>query len=159
MGQVTRTNFGLTKTRVLTNAEIINLPLTGIEIVPAIANSILVPVSVGCFLDWSVDYASIDANASIRIGDVLAFCQLVEDTFTSVSDLLAAGEDAFAIIPPTLNTGGAGGIATGVSLRSQFLVNHPLKIFADNGVTGIFTGGDAATSMTVTIYYNVFPVA
>lgn len=159
MGQITRTNFGLTSTRILDNDEIINLPQTQIQIVPARANAIIWPVLTLCVFDWAVDYGAIDATARLLLGRAgIGNTGGITEQDSDVSGLLAAGHDTFcwfqpACFPVDLSN------SFGYSAAVSDFKGQALSLSIDNGGGAVqLTGGDPANSLTVTVFYVEVPV-
>jgi len=158
MGQITRTNFGLTKTRVLTNAEVIHLPTTAIEVVAAIPGVILVPVLCVAHLVWVADYSNIDANAilSIQVGTTPVIVW-TEAGQAGVNNLLAIGENStsFSELVGAVQVSQSVGLS---GFADADVVGQPLTIGIDNGAGGILHDGDPGNSLSVTVFYNAIPV-
>lgn len=147
----------------LTNAQVLALPTTAIQLVAAPgAGKILVPLLAWFYVNWTADYTNIDASAALGIeygttlASALATFQEATDFGNQVSNLLADGASHAAVMGPgdfASSTGGA------VSGRGQFaddpgVVNAALNVYANNAPSGNFTGGDAANTIQVTVYYN-----
>lgn len=155
MGQITRTKFGLVKRKVLTNAQIKSLQQTPIQIVAAPgAGLMIVPLGAVLVVKLVSDYTNIDATAFLRIstpttgGTILeAFNEAV---LAAVSGILAAGQD---------------NVATNRQFGDNFgydwstFEDQPLAIMMGNGAAGDLHDGDPLNTLTVTVFYNVVPVA
>lgn len=170
MGQITKTNFGIHKRTILTNAEVIALPTTAIQLVAGIAGKILLPVCAWLRLDWTANYTNIDAACILNIGGTWVFLAYLDQSIsndTKVSKLLADGADRSAFLGPLANIkadvagmtvayGQSGGIA------NADVEGQSLDLIINNGGSGNFTGGDVANRLIVDVFYNVIepiPVA
>lgn len=156
MGKITRTNFGLTKTVTLNNAQILTLPTHAVTIVPAITASILVPMMTWMRFVWTANIAGIDPTAFIALGHdaITRWGGSITEDNGDVSNLLASGASANAYFSPPLfpvdvtNT-------FGYSMPDADVRARALTLFASNALD--FTMGDPANTLTVTVFYNVIP--
>jgi len=138
----------------LTNAQIKALPTTGVEILPAQAGKVLVPVFGVLHLHWVADYGNIDAASQIRlyIGGSPSLASLDDSVNGAVTGLLAGGgPDTYGF---NLPFGNASSQVFGWSgAYTSDVVNRPVSISASN--SGNFTGGDPLNTLTVSIAYLV----
>jgi hypothetical protein len=148
MGQVTRTNFGITKVIQFTNAQIKALPGTTPTLVAAITGKVILPHIISYILSpWVADYTNIDVAANVGVN--------INSAYT----------------PPTLT--GAGMFAQGhanilwtnvgrdydyTPVNLATVLSQPLVLVVTNGAAGDFTGGDATTILTIRVFYEVLGV-
>jgi hypothetical protein len=143
----------------LTNAQVLALPTTGVNVVAAPgANKLLFLFGAFMYLKWTADYTNIDANCILALGYGTRASSSGTGLLGSndVSGLLAFGEDGTAFLPglgqvPALKTSvlGYGGLDDPPNL-----VNQPLTLLASNGGEGDFTGGDPANTLQVSVFYS-----
>lgn len=134
----------------LTNAQIKALPTTAVEILAApAAGTTVVAIAARYYFNWTADYTNIDGLASIRIADTsdsqIYFDLLVESALTQVSDLLAQGESTVVSLTPTEVT---------MMLKTE-VDGQGIILRADNNVSGDFTGGNAANTLKLTVFYSL----
>jgi len=140
-------NLGvLSATVTLTDAQIKALPTTPIEIVAAPgANKITLISSIILHLDWTADYTNI---AGINVVGALSgtnngYMGGLLESAGDVSGLLANGQDSFAFLFPVSN-----------SYIDNGLINDAFYLKSLNN-SGNYTGGNAANTLKVTVYYIV----
>ena len=151
----------------LTNAQVLALPTTAVQLVAAPgAGKLLVPIHATLHLTWVADYTNIDAAASVsvrygtRIGLIAAVGSLNEASSavtSGVTGLLAEGNAVSAHLPNLGYKSTVGSNVEGFSGQDDALaVNMALVLAVANGAAGAFTGGDAGNSLKVTLlYYTV----
>lgn len=168
MGQLTRTNFGIIKRTILTNAQIKALPTAPVVLVPAISGKAIFVQSAFLWLDWTADYGAIDAAATMGIyyatllnSPVLTV--LDEAVISSkVSYLLAEGESTTAMMlpDPYINVNGNAQNIQCFALAG-FDVDKVVGTGADvvlktvNGASVPFNGGDALNRLIIDVFYMV----
>jgi hypothetical protein len=148
----------LSATITLTDAQIKALPTTPFQLVAAPgAGKMILPQSAILILDWTADYASIDAACYMQIQTpdetlVLSFSENTGDGGPNA--IFAAGGDAIGVfgirqqVVSSFTRMLSGGLA-----QSSFN-NQPLQLLiGNNGVN--LTGGNAANTLKVTVYYVV----
>lgn len=130
----------------LTDAQVKALPTTGIQIVasPGAGKHLLV-VGVSLYLDWTADYTNIDPTAviSLNFGTTsnVAGGRLIEGE-GDVTRMLAPGEDALGFLVQEYK-----------ALDADQAVNLGLNLKATNGAAGDFTGGNAANTLKVQVWF------
>lgn len=149
-------------TKTLTDAQVKALPTTAVTLLAAPGTGFaLVPIHATVRLAWAVDYTNIDAAARlfINVGSSEILARLDEAVLGAISNLLAGGEDANALMPAV---GFAPASASPVPFNGSSgffdgdIENRTLNISATNAAAGDFTGGDAANVLKVTLlYYTV----
>ncbi len=140
----------LSKTTMLTDAQIKSLPNIGVAILPAPgAGKLCVPTLITLELTWVANYTNINGACTLDVftdnGGFGALAPLDQATGSQISQLLALGSSSFCTMQiPLQNVGNdpAGGIANDVTL-----------LRADNSGSGLFTGGNAGNSLRVVVYY------
>lgn len=159
MGKITRTNFGLHERVILTNDQVINLPLTPVVLLPGIPGKIVFQQASSLWLDWTADYGAIDANAVVFMGIDgmgVTVTPLEENSGVAVSTvtaLLAEGHSTFITMSSVAKiSGGNDVLAVGFATSGGIGGNLILGAF-NNGVP--FDGGDPANRLVVDIYYHV----
>jgi hypothetical protein len=150
----------LSATVELTDAQIKALPTTGIEIIATPgANKIILPFSAVLVLqNWQADYTNINANSSIQIsstnglGNILNFIEQAKNT--SISNILAYGSDSLNVV--SIGQPIYGGQPTAFTgIIPADLIDDGLSIRINNVGSGNLTGGNAANTLKVTVYYVV----
>jgi hypothetical protein len=136
----------------LTNAQIKALPSTPIDLVSAVADAVLLPISAFLRLEWTASYTNINAGCYISVlpngsGSILKILDETGAVGARVQDLLGADESRIAVLAADIGTG-----------RDATWVNVPIQITCDNAGAGNFTGGNAANSLVVTVIYTVLSV-
>lgn len=145
MGQRTRTNFGVSKTTVLTHAQILTLPTIPVTLVAAIPGGVILPhMILWTLTPWVADYTNIDGTSNFGVNINAAYT------------------------PPTLT--GAGMLAQGhanwlwqntgrdydyTPVNYATVLNQPLVTVVTNGAAGNFTGGNATTQLYIQVFYEV----
>lgn len=174
MGQVTRTNFGLTARKVINHSQIIALPSLypgGIELVPAPGLSeMIVPMMATLeMIPGAVpaNYTNIASNAFLGVN---ADGNEDEDVLAGASDL-----NPFQGVRATLNNGHAlailtpsqeykdddTGLARQTALHTPIIFNNSpvvgksLILGIWNDMSGNLTGGAADDVLIVTVFYNI----
>lgn len=148
----------------LTNAQVLALPTTAIQIVAAIPDGIIYLLFAHARMEWVADYTNIDAGSLINlsIGGSDTVWPLRQGIGSSVSALLAGGgpDGTHAFFSPRFANGAALSDSFGAlaNFYDADLVNLPLKISLNNGAAGDLTGGDAGNSLTVQAVYMILPV-
>jgi hypothetical protein len=142
----------------LNNAQIKALPTTGVDIVLAPgAGQVIIPVLSICLHNWVANYTNIDAAAKLGLqmtpatGYVLG--PLREAEGASVSGVLAAGAEAYGRLAP-LDTSILGADTAEFGVVAD-LANQAVVLSATNGAAGAFTGGNAANTLDVIVYYQL----
>lgn len=148
-------------TKTLTNAQVLALPTTAVQILAAPgASNIVVPLHATLRLAWTADYTGIDAASTIFLesGVGIATARIDNVVANSVNGLLAGGGPdgtvawlpAIAFVPAS---------ATNVVLSSwssnydSDVANKAISIAATNAAN--YTGGHAANTLTVTLLYYI----
>jgi hypothetical protein len=75
--------------------------------------------------------------------------------------LLADGASNFGLLGPIETGGGSAGTATHGQVGNNDepgQINESLVIGVHNGSSGDFTGGDAANTLQVSVYYNTLTI-
>lgn len=146
MGQVTRTNQGLTSQKVFDFAAILKMPTTSpITLVTPAANKIVLPTLITVELKWVADFTNItDVNQDIEFGWPAG-----TGVYTRIAEngVLALGANGIGF-----QASGLGSIDN--DPVSNFL--GPLALYITN--TGNFTGGAAGSQFIVTTFYNLLSV-
>lgn len=145
------------KTVTLTDAQIKALPTTPVDIVGAPgAGKILIFNNAYLRLVWNDDYTNIDATANIALGSALSnwVSLITENVLGSVSSLLANGENSNGFLLKTQGVDGTNiwGIT---GHNDDAVVNNPIQILSSNGAAGDFTGGHAANTLIIVVYYDI----
>ncbi len=144
----------------LTNAQIKALPTTSIEIIPAPgANKVICApiVTTGAalaslFLHWAADYTNINTNLALKFklgtsGVSVQFLSIISKA------LLVTGGLNFLFVPSQGDID-----STSISNDPDTRVNKAISLSIDNMGSGDLTGGDAANTLTVTVYYTIIDV-
>jgi hypothetical protein len=165
MGRITRTNFGLTRTTKVTNAQIIALPTMAVPVIPAKPNFCITPVLIALEFIWTADYTNIDANAacSFFVGDPANGNTIVgeahENVGTQVSGTFAPGKSVITWFTQGIQIDAPASTLTySIPLPGYVpsqMKGQPLNFALINGVSGNLTGGNAANTMWITVFYNM----
>lgn len=143
------------KTVTLTDAQIKALPTTAIELVPAPGAGKVIYSLLGI---WNkvgdATYGNISADAEISIvydgnGDALLGAK---QSNSEIGNILGAAAN-ISFFSPKVTTDGAS-IFPVAGQTTANVVNKSLKLFAYN-TDGDFSGGDAANTLKVTVYYII----
>lgn len=167
-----------TKTVTLTNAQILALPTTPVEIVAAPgANKLLVPTMAVLLLDSSAaaytNYNAFSGTEPYASSVYLAWDALshFNDALNPVtaSSFLAQSGRMWALLGPVTSniqsvagdtSVGAGLVYTAaVHVDTQGYENKPLHVVGQNNDLGDFAGGNAANSLRVWVEYRVVDLA
>lgn len=146
-------------TATLTNAQVLALPTTPVQLVAAPgANKTLVPIHAVFALRWTANYANFAASGFLGVdiaSDAGVFMALLDQAIGQVANLLAAGSDFEALTGPAAPVAGNVDIAAlGDTLAA--ISNKALTVQADNGASGNYTGGNAANTLQVSaLYYTL----
>jgi hypothetical protein len=146
----------------LTNAQVLALPTTPVQLVAAPgAGKVLIPFLAVFYLDWTADYTNIDAHAVLKVGysptgSLTFLVAFVEIANSGVSGVLAEGASNYAVLGPTAIANGASSFVVAVSGSNDEpgQTNVALLLAATNALAGNFTGGDPANTLQVSVYYN-----
>lgn len=145
----------------LTDAQIKALPTTGINIVaaPGAAKFIaLILAYLACDSTFG-NYTNIDANALIQLTIVgeLVSTRLRQAVNTNISNLLATSDKAIVALTHPQTETGVAGVDTAAPSPNYLpsLDNGALTLGCINGAAGNFTGGNAANTMKVTVFYLI----
>lgn len=147
----------------LTDAQIKALPTTPVQVVAAPGvGKIAVPIMALVGLAWTADYTNISADSTFDFfwlpAGAQPFNSLFEADTSSVSSLLAGGGNAYAMSSPLQLgwTAAAPGLsvprATGDFMGGTNVVDANISVFITN--SGDLTGGNAANSLKVTVWYT-----
>lgn len=135
----------------LTHAQILTLPTTPVEVVPAPgAGLILSPVNMLAYFHGTDPYTNYDGTGA-QLG-------LLQGGFSILAVPMAGlvtYEDADAVQPFNAHNAYTEGTAAN-DLASEF-VDQPLMVYADNTL-GNYTGGNVANTLKITVWYTVFEV-
>jgi hypothetical protein len=131
--------------RVFSNAEVKALPTTPITIIPSPNDgSLLIPFRAFLGLRSVAGYTNFDITFSLKLNYQAPGVD--KFSFGSGVDLIL-GSASNVAMPYTL--GGADSF-TGIAPSA---INKPLQLSATNGAAGNLTGGNAANSLLVTVFF------
>lgn len=155
VSRATKADFMPSIRRVLTNAEMLALPTTPINLVaaPGVGKKLVAISTIITLKNWVANYTNIAANAELAIGNQHSFPTLMlQSQGSQVSNLLAAGESAFNIALASMPSDQINTTSQSGYLDADF-DNLPLQLRMTNGANGNLTGGNAAQSIVVEVYY------
>lgn len=146
-----------------TNAQILALPSGDVTLVAAPgAGNIIVPIAVDITLDSSAGaYTNVHVGcfAAVNINSIEQTVFLTDDggpTETRLKTLLDDSDLLYVRLPPIMVPDLAGGWWAGGLIRVMTgLENAPLVLHVENGGAGDFTGGNAANSMQIDVWYVI----
>lgn len=160
--------------KILTNAQIIQLPLTPVEVIAAPgANKLLFPTIVIARLNWVADYSNINATSYLAVDISGSFIMPLRQAILSgVSALLAGGGPDGTLVAFPLNLINQGETTTATpavnphthhtgadsGFYDSDLVNKPLKIRMENVGDGPLGDGDAGNTLIIAVTYKVLNV-
>ncbi len=153
----------LSATVELTDAQIKALEGSPIEIVAAQVGKIIMPSLALLSSNCLSDYTNINANSKIRVlaSGGSAYMEAYNQTDGAVTLLLAPTANlgdtkAFQFITPSQTTTAVSNTQTGgfTNLTSEYENRNLLLGFTNSG-GGVLTGGNAANTLKVTVYYVV----
>lgn len=143
----------------LTDAQIKALPTSAVEIVAAPgAGQMLVPIRAVLSFRWTANYTNIASTAAIGVTHANGYgmlTSLFQQPSSQIGNLLANDENALAILAPLMEIDFTGQKPYGQQFWPGAFENLNLTIGGYNGFSGNFTGGDAANTLLVTVYYLV----
>lgn len=153
----------------LTNAQIIALPTTAVEIVPAPgANKLLVPQVIMLHMKWVADYSNIDPTAQLKADTAGSFMTLLsQPSLSGVSALLAGGGPDGTWVPITIQqlaksvptpAESVNHLHNGVADSGFYdadIVNVSLSISLDNAEAGDLEDGHSDNELQVSVVYYV----
>lgn len=158
----------------LTNAQILALPTSGVAIGPSPGTgnririfgvSFSLQASAGAYTNIDATYAEMGVAAgskNVAYGPVND--SSADPAFALLTDFLGAASDhSYDVQYPTLatwNYGGAYGASSGYGLSNGFMPRASINgtqatVYIDNNGSGDFTGGNAANTLVVTMYYRI----
>lgn len=138
----------------LTNAQVLNLVTTPVQLVAAPSSTqVVFPLFAWLYLKWTADYTNINAVAGLFIGWPGNTMSPLLQSNTTVGQLLAGGRDAAAATAITSNSADIN-VLTGAP--SSEWAGQPLEVLMTNAASGNLTGGNAANALKVTVGYVVF---
>lgn len=139
---------------ILTDAQIKALPTVIIELLPnpPVGKLYNVPVLSGLGMvsvrnNWVADYSNINSGATFFFTN-----DAVNSTYkpgSSLNPILAPGETTLWFLGPNNHTGGSNNINTPAQWASA------LYLQIENGGNGNLTGGNAANTLKITVYYTI----
>jgi hypothetical protein len=149
----------------LTNAQVLALPTTPIQVVAAPgANKLLLFTNAFLRLVWAADYSNIDASVSLSLNLNTNTAAILSGS-NDVGGLLSFGENGNAFMWPNARVSGAADLVTGVVGAMVFgvggfddepqMVNKPFSLEVNNSGLGNFTGGDVANELQIYVVYSV----
>lgn len=156
------------------HADILTLPTTPVEIIPAQgANTLILPMFGLCRMKWVADYTTIGPTCALKLdisGSFLA--ALFESTLGGVSQLLAGGGPDGTWVCFTINqlaqskvTSATPSIdphyhqgAVDSSWYDSDLLNVPLTLHAESNSGGDFTDGNAGNELQFWIWWSKITV-
>ena len=150
-----QTPIVLSATVTLTNAEILGLNTTYKEIVPAPGAGLMINlVSAVLKYDISVAYTNVAANSAVMItySDHFLEASTLSNSPTLTGELITVFPPSSRLTAHPLYTGYSQSVIDVSDISNH--ENLPLKLIAENS-TGDFTGGDAANTATITVYYTI----
>jgi hypothetical protein len=146
---------------VLTDAQIKALPTTSIELVPAMSAGQLPMVHGGLVVIKNVAgaYANANINAYMSVVYTKDGIVLTDAAFLRTSNLLALTGAANTMFQfsPRVRWDNAFPALEGTDVYSPLenFDGSGLSLFIDNAGSGDFTGGNAANTLEVTVFYSI----
>lgn len=152
------------KSITLTDAQIKALPSTPVEVLATVSGKVIRPVGGDLAMNWVAPYTNVATdNGYFQINESSGAVVLVgpvTDSGLSIDDLSALmggyGAGFEKILCPLLLFGNAGdGYAVPAAYSGATWPTGGLVTDVGNGGLGNFTGGDAANTLTITVYYTL----
>jgi hypothetical protein len=148
-----------------TNAEILAMPTTVIEVLPAPGAGKAYAIE-GVYMRGNIvsDYTNIhttDAQLNFWMHDPVVAYLLNDGTVSRLSDFFAPGINGpkvYSFLTPLAFTNSFGLVAQIGDLNHMY-ENKSLTLEIWNGGNGDFTGGNAANSIKVTVLYSIIDVS
>jgi len=144
-------------TRPLTDAEVIALPTTGVEVVPSPGpGKIRYPLAAFARLNWFADYSNIDAAArlTLQYAGLNGFRLAWDQTITALSALLASSQSSSAFASQVqFIPSGSGATFGDFGYADGDCVDKGIVLKINNQMAGDLAGGDPRNVLTVIVYY------
>jgi hypothetical protein len=149
---------------VLTNAEVLALPTTPIVLVALnLTLGYIFKRALVMANDAAGAWTNIDAAGFIRFGLLNITASNFGSQLVLASDGLVGSGIRTTIFGPYAEVTVTGNAETALiaqnALASTDLIGQPLVIAANNAAAGVFTGGNAANTLTAYVWYDVITLA
>lgn len=154
----------LRKVITLSHTQIIALPTTPIEVIPAPGANKIIHGLGGAMISHTLagSYTNIDVAAFLQLScagwPVLNYlpndASITNGSATRLTDFFQ-GADLVHLVPAMDTEGVANWGPVPFMITLSEVINQPLQVSIDNASAGMLTGGNAANTLQIVVYYTI----